>query len=71
MNIVGPLPKTHSGNRYILTFQDHFSKYPEAFVLADQRAETIAKVFVEEIICRHGTPQTLQQTKEKILLAIS
>lgn len=28
MDIVGPLPKTHEGNQYVLTFQDHFSKYP-------------------------------------------
>lgn len=59
MDIVGKLPKTHSGNQYILTFQDHFSKYPEAFPIPDQTAETIAKVFVTEIICRHGTPEKL------------
>lgn len=59
MDIVGPLPQTHSGNKYILTFQDHFSKYPEAFALPDQKAATVAKVFVEEIICRHGTPEKL------------
>lgn len=60
LDIVGPLTKTHTGNQYILTFQDHFSKYPEAFPLPDQRATTtIAKVFVEENICRHGTPETL------------
>ena len=59
MDIVGPLPKTHAGNQYILTFQDHFSKYPEAFPLPDQRATTIARIFVEEIVCRHGTPEKL------------
>ena len=59
LDIVGPLPKTHSGNQYILTFQDHFPKYPEAFPLTNQKATTIAKVFVEEIICRHGTPEVL------------
>lgn len=59
VDIVGPLTKTHSGSQYILTFQDHFSKYPEAFAIADQKAQTIAKVFVEEIVCRHGTPEKL------------
>lgn len=59
LDIVGPLPKTHAGNQYILTFQDHFSKYPEAFPLPDQKATTIAKIFVEEIICRHGTPEKI------------
>lgn len=59
LDIVGPLPKTHAGNQYILTFQDHFSKYPEAFALPDQKTTTVAKVFVEEIVCRHGTPEKL------------
>lgn len=59
MDIVGKLPKTHKGNQYILTFQDHFSKYPEAFAIPDQKAETIAEIFVKEIICRHGTPEKL------------
>lgn len=59
VDIVGKLPKTHAGNQYILTFQDHFSKYPEAFAIPDQKAETVARVFVAEIVCRHGTPERL------------
>ncbi|MDD9340752.1 MAG: transposase family protein, partial [Providencia heimbachae] len=59
MDIVGPLPNTDSGNKYILTFQDHFSKYLEAFPIKDQTAETTAEVFVTKIICRHGTPEAL------------
>lgn len=49
----------HTGNQSILTFQDYFSKYPEAFLLMDQKATTIAKIFMKEIICRHGTPEKL------------
>lgn len=63
MDIVGPLPKTHEGNQYILTFQDHFSKYPEAFAIENQKADTIARIFVEEIVCRHGTPEKLLTDK--------
>lgn len=49
----------HTENQSVLTFQDYFSKYPEAFQLMDQKATTIAKIFVKEIICRHGTPEKL------------
>lgn len=59
MDIVGPLLNTQCGNQYILTFQDHFSNYPEAFAVTNQKAETTARIFVEEIICRHGTPEKL------------
>lgn len=41
----------------MLTFQDHFSKYPEAFDLPDQKVTAITRVFIEEIICWHGTPK--------------
>lgn len=56
LDIVGLLSKTHASNQYILTFQDHFFQYAEAFHLLDQKATTIA-IFIKEIICRHDTPE--------------
>lgn len=59
MDIVGPLPTTNRGNKYLLTFQDAFSKYPEAIPIKDQTSKTIARKFTTEIICKHGTPKVL------------
>ena len=59
MDIIGPLPKTQNGNIYILVCTDYTTKYPEAFPLRDQKAETIAQVLFEEIICRYGTPRKI------------
>lgn len=59
MDIVGPLVTTRNNNKYILTFQDYFTKYVEAIPIPDQKAETIAKIFVTHIIVRHGTPKQL------------
>ncbi|KAG8236845.1 hypothetical protein J437_LFUL017195 [Ladona fulva] len=59
MDVVGPLPATYNGNKYILTFQDAFTKYPEAIALRDQKTETIARAFVEKIVLRHGAPHQL------------
>jgi len=50
------LPLTAQGNSYVVTFMDYLTKWPEAFAIPDQKAETIAKLFVEEIVCRHGIP---------------
>ena len=33
IDFVGPLPLTEDGNRYIMTFQDHFTRWPAAFPL--------------------------------------
>ncbi len=53
------LPLSYHGNRYVVVFADHFTKFPKAFAVADQKAETIAKLLFEGIICRYGAPCTL------------
>lgn len=49
MDVVGPLPRSRSGNRYILVFCDYATRYPEAVPLrsidAKHVAEEIVKVF--------------------------
>ncbi|MEW8548469.1 MAG: reverse transcriptase domain-containing protein, partial [Candidatus Thiodiazotropha sp.] len=59
MDVVGPLPVTEAGNKYILVISDYFTKWPEAFALKDHKAETIARVLVDEVICRHGVPRSI------------
>ena len=53
------LPLTANGNSYVAVFMDYLTKWPEAFAIPDQKAETIAKLFVENIVCRHGIPEEL------------
>ena len=55
MDITGPYKVTPRGNKYLLTFIDHFSKYVEAFPIADQTAETCGRVYATQIVARHGT----------------
>ncbi len=38
---------------------DYFTKWIEAFPMSDQKTITIAILFVEHIICRHGIPEQL------------
>ena len=35
VDCLGPLPVTHSGNRYIVDFTDYFTKWPKAFPVPD------------------------------------
>ena len=53
------LPITASGNRYIAVFMDYLTKWPEAFAIPDQKAETVVKLFVEQIVCRHSILEEL------------
>jgi transposase InsO family protein len=60
LDVVGPLPVTLEGNKYILTFQDDLSKYVVVVPVEKQDAETVARAFVEKIVLTYGTPQILQ-----------
>ena len=56
MDILGPFPISFLGNRYLLVVTDCFTKWVEAFPLSNMRTETIALVFVREIVCRYRVP---------------
>ena len=59
LDVVGPLPETERGNKYILVVGDYFSKWMEAYPIPDQTAQTVAEKFVNEFTCRFGVPTVL------------
>lgn len=59
LDIVGPLPLSHYGNKYILTMQDDLSKFITLVPLPNQESEVVAKGFVENFICLYGTPESI------------
>ena len=59
MDIMGPLPPTRQGNRYILVIMDYFTKWPEACALPNQEAGVVAQAFVEGVVWQHGIPEEL------------
>lgn len=56
LDILGPVPKTHDGNKYILVITDYFTRFAEAYSLPDIEAKTVANKLVTEFICRYGVP---------------
>jgi transposase InsO family protein len=59
LDVVGPLPVTDNGNRYLLTFVDHFTRFCEAIPIPTQETEVIAREFVTRIITQFGVPRKL------------
>ena len=59
VDIMGPLPTTRSGNRYIIVMIDYFTKWAEAIPIKQQDAETVAVAIVNEWIARYGAPVQL------------
>ena len=56
MDLIPNLPVTKHGNRHLLVVVDYFTKWAEASPLPDMRVETIAPVFLGEIVARYGAP---------------
>ena len=65
MDIMGPLPVSERGNRYVLVVMDYFTKWAEAFPLPNQEAESIAEVFVTQFVCRYGVPSQIHTDRGK------
>ena len=59
VDILGPLPRTTSGHRYILVIGDYFTKWMEAYPLVTQEATEVATKICEEYFCRYGIPGEL------------
>ena len=59
IDVLGPLPETDRGTKYILIAMDYFSKWPEAYALPNQEAVTIADVLVSQFFTRFGVPTEL------------
>jgi len=56
MDVVGPLPETYQGNRYILVMSEYATRYMIAVPMKNQTARTIAKAFILNVILRYGSP---------------
>jgi len=59
MDIVGPLPVTHKGNKYVLTMQDDLTKFSIATPMVCHEANTVGHSFVNSFVCIHGIPESI------------
>ena len=61
MDILGPLPKTYKGNKYILVVIDYFTRWAEAYAIKNQEARTVAEVLLENFVTRFGVPHVIHR----------
>ena len=59
MDIMGPLPPTPEGYKYLLVVVDACTGWIEGFPLVTQDADSIAHILHSEIICRYGAPHSI------------
>ncbi|XP_072144216.1 uncharacterized protein conv [Dermacentor andersoni] len=59
MDLLGPLPMSTSGNKWIVVATDYLTRFAETKALPKGSAAEVAKFFVENILLRHGAPEVL------------
>ena len=59
VDLVGPIPETPRGNRWILVLTDHFTRWQDALAIADATAPTVASVLDERVFCYLGLPERI------------
>ena len=59
MDIVGPLPTSKSGKKYIIVISEYFTKWAEAFGIPNQETITVVTKLVDDVFCRLSMPTQL------------
>ncbi len=68
IDFLGPLTETDTGNRYVLVITDYATRWVEAFPTRDMKAATVAKILINEIICRHSAPKEILSDRGRSFL---
>ena len=56
IHILGPLPESHSDNRYILVAADYYSKWVDAWPMPNMEIITIPNILIDRMFALWGVP---------------
>ena len=59
MDIVGPLPESLRGHKYVLTVSDLGTRWCEVFPMKDMSAIEVATIFLHQFCLRYGPPKSI------------
>ena len=73
MDILGPLPLTDRGNKYVLVVGDYFTKWVEAYPMSNMEAGTVAELFCRvlcaSLVCQTFFTPIMSRKKFRICIA--
>lgn len=59
VDLIGRLPGSEGGNKYIFVGVDHYTKFIEAAVVAKKDCKTVANLIERLILKKHGIPKVI------------
>lgn len=63
VDLLGPLPETAEGNKYVLVAVDCFTRWVEAYPVPNHEVPTVARKLVDEFFCRFSPPEQLHSNQ--------
>ena len=60
VDVIGPLPVSTKGNRFIFVIADYFTKWVVAYAVPNHKAEKVAETIVNNFFSRFGIPHTIR-----------
>ena len=67
VDLVGTLPDSDKGNRYIMVVGDYFSRWMEAIPIPSKEANTVANRLVDEVFMHFSALSNFIQIKDDSL----
>ena len=67
-DVIGPLPTTVKGNKFIISYIDAFSKWIEAYPIPTPNSEVVADTLAD-FISRHGSPSRFVSDNGSIFIS--
>ena len=64
VDLVGPMPETSKGNRWILVLVDHFTRWQDALAIPDATAPVVAATLDKRVFCYMGLPEQIHTDQE-------
>ena len=65
VDIMGPLPETSNGNKYILVAEDYFTRWLEAWPIPNQETKTVAEKLLNEMFFRFSIPDQILSDQDR------
>jgi transposase InsO family protein len=69
IDLLGPLPVTEEGYRWLLTIVDQFSRWPMAIPLRGKTTGEIARALHDHLVTQHGPPITILSDRGRELIS--
>ena len=59
IDLVGPMPRTRKGNKWILVLTDHFTRWQDALAITEATTPVIANMLDERVFSYLGLPESI------------